>query len=56
MLSFSSVSQGFLHREGQNIVDGNGKNIVLSGLGVGGLVVQEGYMIQTGAFVVLNIK
>jgi hypothetical protein len=43
-------SQGFLHRDGQNIIDGNGKNIVLRGLGLGGWMVQEGYMIQTGAF------
>ncbi|WP_348799337.1 cellulase family glycosylhydrolase [Flavobacterium adhaerens] len=43
-------SQGFLHREGQKIVDGSGKNIVLRGLGLGGWMVQEGYMIQTGAF------
>ncbi|PKB17275.1 cellulase family glycosylhydrolase [Flavobacterium sp. 5] len=50
VLSFSSFSQGFLHRDGQNIVDGNGKNIVLRGLGLGGWMVQEGYMIQTGAF------
>jgi endoglucanase len=49
-LSFSSFSQGFLHRDGQKIVDGNGKNIVLRGLGLGGWMVQEGYMIQTGAF------
>ncbi|WP_348825411.1 cellulase family glycosylhydrolase [Flavobacterium aestuarii] len=47
---FSSFSQGFLHRDGQNIVDGNNKNIVLRGLGLGGWMVQEGYMIQTGAF------
>ncbi|HSD06928.1 cellulase family glycosylhydrolase [Flavobacterium sp.] len=46
----ASFSQGFLHRDGQNIVDGNGKNIVLRGLGLGGWMVQEGYMIQTGAF------
>ena len=50
VLSFSSFSQGFLHRDGQKIVDGNGKNIVLRGLGLGGWMVQEGYMIQTGAF------
>ncbi|REG98093.1 cellulase family glycosylhydrolase [Flavobacterium aquicola] len=50
VLSFSSFSQSFLHRDGQNIVDGNGKNIVLRGLGLGGWMVQEGYMIQTGAF------
>jgi endoglucanase len=49
-LSLNSFSQGFLHRDGQNIVEGNGKNIVLRGLGLGGWMVQEGYMIQTGAF------
>ncbi|WP_348810359.1 cellulase family glycosylhydrolase [Flavobacterium maritimum] len=49
-LSVSSFGQGYLHRDGQNIVDGNGKNIVLRGLGLGGWMVQEGYMIQTGAF------
>lgn len=42
--------QGFLHRDGQKIVDGNGKNIVLRGLGLGGWMVQEGYMIQTQPF------
>lgn len=46
----TAFSQGFLHRDGQNIVDGNGQNIVLRGLGLGGWMVQEGYMIQTGAF------
>lgn len=49
-LSVSSFGQGYLHRDNQNIVDGNGKNIVLRGLGLGGWMVQEGYMIQTGAF------
>lgn len=42
--------QNFLHREGQNIVDGNGKNIVLRGLGLGGWMVQEGYMLKTQPF------
>ena len=49
-VSFSSFSQGYLHRNGQNIEDGNGKNIVLRGLGLGGWMVQEGYMLQTGSF------
>lgn len=48
--SIASFGQGFLHRNGQNIVDGNDKNIVLRGLGLGGWMIQEGYMIQTGAF------
>ncbi|TRX21255.1 cellulase family glycosylhydrolase [Flavobacterium franklandianum] len=48
--SLASFGQGFLHRNGQNIVDGNDKNVVLRGLGLGGWMIQEGYMIQTGAF------
>jgi len=48
--ALASFGQGFLHRNGQNIVDGNNKNIILRGLGLGGWMVQEGYMIQTGAF------
>lgn len=43
-------AQGFVHRDGQNIVDGNGKNLVFRGLGLGGWMVQEGYMIKTGEF------
>ena len=43
-------AQNFLHAEGQNIVDGNGKNVLLRGLGLGGWMVQEGYMLQTGDF------
>lgn len=44
------VAQGFVHRDGQNIVDANGKNLVFRGLGLGGWMVQEGYMIKTGEF------
>ncbi|MFD0834886.1 cellulase family glycosylhydrolase [Mariniflexile aquimaris] len=43
-------SQNFLHRDGQNIVDKNGNNVLLRGLGLGGWMVQEGYMLQTGDF------
>jgi hypothetical protein len=52
LLSFPIVSfgQGFLHREGQKIVDGKGKNTILRGLGLGGWMVQEGYMLQTQPF------
>ena len=49
-LSVPSFGQGFLHRNGQNIEDGNGKNVVLRGLGLGGWMVQEGYMLKTGSF------
>ncbi len=49
-LSWSMAGQGFLHRSGQNIVDENGRNILLRGLGLGGWMVQEGYMLKTGDF------
>lgn len=50
-LSFSSVvAQGYLHRDGQRIVDGKGQNIVLRGLGLGGWMLQEGYMLKTADF------
>ena len=49
-LALSMAGQGFLHRNGQNIVDGNEENIVLLGLGLGGWMVQEGYMLKTGSF------
>ncbi|QCX38277.1 carbohydrate-binding protein [Aureibaculum algae] len=45
-----ATSQSFLHRDGQHIVDKDGNNILLRGLGLGGWMVQEGYMLQTGAF------
>lgn len=50
LVSIASFGQGFLHRDGQKIVDRNGKNIILRGLGLGGWMVQEGYMLQTQPF------
>ncbi|WP_291127352.1 cellulase family glycosylhydrolase [Flavobacterium sp. UBA7682] len=50
LLSVATFGQGFLHRDGQKIVDGNGKNVLLRGLGIGGLMVQEGYMLKTADF------
>ena len=49
LIAFSSFGQGYLHRNGQKIEDGNGKNIVLRGLGLGGWMIQEGYMLKTAA-------
>ena len=43
-------SQGFLHRQDKKIVDGTGKEILLKGIGLGGWLVQEGYMLQTSSF------
>ncbi|MCD0475968.1 cellulase family glycosylhydrolase [Flavobacterium sp. EDS] len=50
LFSLTSYGQGFLRQNGKNIVDGQGNNIVLRGLGLGGWMVQEGYMIQTELF------
>ena len=50
LLTFSSYSQGFLHQKGQEIVDEKGNNVLLRGLGLGGWMVQEGYMLKTADF------
>ena len=38
--------QGFLKAEGKQIVNGNGKPILLRGIGLGGWMLQEPYMLQ----------
>ncbi len=43
-------AQGFLRTEGKAIVDENGNNVLLRGMGLGGWMVQEGYMLQTAGF------
>ncbi len=43
-------AQGFLHRQDKKIVDDNGREILLKGIGLGGWLVQEGYMLQTSGF------
>jgi endoglucanase len=50
LISVNSFSQGFLHRQDQKIVDGSGNNVVLRGLGLGGWMVQEGYMLKTDQY------
>lgn len=37
---------GFLHADGQKIVDANGENVILRGIGLGGHMLQEGYMLK----------
>ncbi len=44
--SFTGKSQGFLKAEGQRIVNGNGENVLLRGIGLGGWMLQEGYMLR----------
>ncbi|MGC4128849.1 MAG: cellulase family glycosylhydrolase [Bergeyella sp.] len=50
LFSLFAYSQGFLKIEGQKIVNENGENVVLKGLGLGGWMLQEGYMLKTGDF------
>ena len=39
-------AQGFLRASGKQIVNENGENIVLRGMGLGGWMLQEGYMLR----------
>lgn len=45
--STTLFAQGFLHTEGDKIVDGNGENVILRGIGTGNWMVMEGYMMKT---------
>ncbi|MDX1908353.1 MAG: carbohydrate-binding protein [Bacteroidia bacterium] len=40
---------GYLHASGTEIVDGNGDTILLRGMGLGGWMLQEGYMMGTAS-------
>ena len=40
----------FLKADGKYIVDGNDEEIILRGMGLGGWMLQEGYMLQTNSF------
>ena len=42
-----AFSQGFLKADGQKIVNEKGENVALKGLGLGGWMLQEGYMLKT---------
>ena len=43
-------NKGFLKTRGQQIVDGNGDEYILKGMGLGGWMLQEGYMLRTSGF------
>jgi len=45
-LSTRLKCQGFLKADGQRIVNGNGDNVLLRGIGLGGWMLQEGYMLH----------
>lgn len=50
LLALSSLSQvkaqGFLRAEGKKIVNEKGENVLLRGMGLGGWMLQEGYMLK----------
>ncbi|MDG2521106.1 cellulase family glycosylhydrolase [Caulobacter segnis] len=48
--SFATIAsaEGFLRAEGKQIVDGAGRAVILRGMGLGGWMLQEGYMLQMG--------
>ncbi|GGG64001.1 cellulase family glycosylhydrolase [Epilithonimonas arachidiradicis] len=50
LLSQFGTSQGFLKSQGQKIVNEKGENVYLKGLGLGGWMLQEGYMLKTADF------
>ena len=50
LLQTQITPQGFLHRDNKKIIDGNGNEVLLKGMGLGNWLVQEGYMMQTSAF------
>src|SRR5688572_20569513 len=47
--SFGLQAQ-YVHTSGKNILDKNGNPIILRGMGLGGWMLQEGYMLETNAF------
>ncbi|WP_119081236.1 cellulase family glycosylhydrolase [Chitinophaga alhagiae] len=46
LLSVSTLGQGFLKTSGQRIVNEKGENVLLRGMGLGGWMLQEGYMLK----------
>ncbi|WP_290793164.1 cellulase family glycosylhydrolase [Flavihumibacter sp. UBA7668] len=46
LLPFQLSAQGFIRASGEQIVDRNGQNILFRGMGLGGWMLQEGYMLK----------
>ncbi|MEL6923759.1 MAG: carbohydrate-binding protein [Bacteroidota bacterium] len=44
------LAQGFLRAEGKDIVNEDNEAVLLRGMGLGGWMLQEGYMLQTAGF------
>src|SRR6187402_3933025 len=50
VLATGTLSAQYLHVDGKKIVDKNGTEVILRGMGLGGWMLQEGYMLETNAF------
>ncbi len=50
LLALQGYGQGYLHSAGMYILDGSNRPIILRGMGLGGWLVPEGYMIGTSSF------
>ncbi len=50
IFSCVSLSAQYLHVEGKKIIDKTGNEIILRGMGLGGWMLQEGYMLETNSF------
>jgi len=46
-ISQTIFAQGFLHRNGKFLHDGDGNEVILRGIGTGNWMLQEGYMMQS---------
>lgn len=46
LLPFTSAGQGFLHVKDTKIINQAGENVILRGYGLGGWMLQEGYMLK----------
>ena len=51
LLIFQNIrADGFLRSQNKKIIDENGQEVILRGIGLGGWMLQEGYMMQTSSF------
>jgi endoglucanase len=48
-LGLRSQTGGYLRADGKRIVNGGGENLILRGIGLGGWMIQEGYMLHLNA-------
>ena len=46
LLAPAAHAEGFIHAQDKQIVDGEGRPLILRGMGLGGWMLQEGYMLK----------